>query len=213
MGPHVRLEVLHGAVTHLMRPSYSLPMAQTARPLLSFDEYLRIEGDGLVRHEYLDGVVWAMGAGTDEHAALAANVIRLLGNQLLGRPCRVYTGDLRVRVRASGLTTYPDASIICDRVTFDPADPKRTTALNPKVLVEVTSPLTEKYDRGEKLEHFKRIASLREVVIVSHRERLIEVWRKTGTRWSHHEFRDVAQLTSIGCSLSIADVYLDPLRD
>jgi Uma2 family endonuclease len=187
-------------------------MAQTARPLLSFDEYLRIEGDSLVRHEYLDGVVWAMGGGTDEHAALAANVIRLLGNQLLGKPCRVYTGDLRVRVRASGLTTYPDASVICDRVTFDPADPKRTTALNPKVLVEVTSPSTEKYDRGEKLEHFKRIASLREVVIVSHRERLIEVWRKTGTRWSHHEFRDVAQLTSIGCSLSVADVYLDPLR-
>lgn len=74
-----------------MRPSDSLPMAQAARPLLSFDEYLQIEGDGLVRHEYLDGVVWAMGAGTDEHAALAANVIRLLGNQLLGRPCRVNT--------------------------------------------------------------------------------------------------------------------------
>lgn len=188
-------------------------MAQPARPLLTFDEYLRIESDSLVKHEYLDGVVWAMGGGTDEHAALAANVIRLLGNQLLGRPCRVYTGDLRIRVRATGHTTYPDASVICDRVTYDPADPKRTTALNPKVLVEVTSPSTEKYDRAEKLDQYKKISSLREVVLVSHGERLIEVWRKAGARWSHHEFRDVAQLTSIGCSLSLADVYLDPLAD
>ncbi len=89
---------------------------------------------------------------------------------------------------------------------------RNRTALNPKLLVEVTSTSTEKYDRGEKLEHFKRIASLREVVIISHRERLIEVWRKAGSRWSHHQFREAAQLTSIGCSLSIADVYLDPLR-
>lgn len=188
-------------------------MAQPARPLLTFDEYLRIEGDSLVRHEYLDGGVWAMGGGTDEHAALAANVIRLLGNQLLGRPCRVYTGDLRVRVRATGLTTYPDASVICDRVSFDAADPKRTTALNPKLLVEVTSPSTEKYDRGEKLEHYKKITSLKEVVLVSHKERLLEVWRKAGSRWSHTAYRDVAQLTSIGCALSLADVYLDPLHD
>lgn len=187
-------------------------MAQPARPLLSFDEYLRIEADSLVRHEYLDGAVWAMGGGTDEHAALAASVIRLLGNQLLDKPCRVYTGDLRIRVRATGLTTYPDCSVICERVHFDPADPKRTTALNPKVLVEVTSPSTEKYDRGEKLDHYKRIAGLKEVALISHRQRLIEVWRKVGTRWGRHEYREVAQLTAIGCGLLLADVYRDPLR-
>lgn len=185
---------------------YVLVMARLARPLLSFDEYLRIEGDSPVRHEYFDGVVWAMGGGTDEHAALAANVIRILGNELLGKPCRVYTGDLRIRVRATGLATYPDASVICDRVQMDSADPKRTTALNPKVVVEVTSPSTEKYDRGEKLDHYKKISSLREIVFVSHRHQRIEVWRKTGTRWSHHEYTDVAPLTSIGCSLPVADV-------
>lgn len=186
-------------------------MAQSARPLISFDEYLRIEGDSLVKHEYLDGVVWAMGGGTDDHAAIAANVIRLLGNQLLGKPCRVYTSDLRVRVKATGLTTYPDASVICDRAAFDRADPRRTTALNPKVVVEVTSPSTEKYDRGEKLDHYKRASSVREIVIVAHDKRLVEVWRKSGTRWTHHSFTDVAQLSSIGCSLPLADVYLDPL--
>ncbi|MBL8913478.1 MAG: Uma2 family endonuclease [Archangium sp.] len=188
-------------------------MAQPARPLISFDEYLRIEGDSLVKHEFLDGVVWAMGGGTDEHAAIAANVIRILGNQLLGKPCRVYTSDLRVRVRATGLTTYPDASVICDRVTFDAADPKRTTALNPKVLVEVTSPSTATYDRGEKLDHYKRIASAREIVIVAHDEKRIEVWRKSGSRWTRTEHRDVAPLQSINCTLSVADVYLDPFAD
>lgn len=185
-------------------------MPHVARPHLSFDEYLRIEADSLVKHEYLDGDVWAIGGGTDEHAALAANVIRLLGNQLLDKPCRVYTGDLRIRVRATGLTTYPDCSVICDRVQFDASDPKRTTALNPKVLVEVTSPSTEKYDRGQKLEHYKKIASLKEVVLISQRERVIDVWRKGGTRWLHSEFRGVAQLTSIGCSLLLTDVYRDP---
>lgn len=187
-------------------------MGQPARPLLSFDEYLGIERASPIRHEYLEGVVWAMGGGTDEHAAIAANVIRLLGNQLLGKPCRVYTGDLRVRVRATGLTTYPDATVICDRIAFDPSDPHRTTALNPRVLVEVTGPSTEKYDRGQKLEHFKRIGSAREIVIISHDERAIDVWRKHGARWTHQVFRDVAPLSSIGCSLPIADVYLDPLR-
>jgi Uma2 family endonuclease len=215
MGPHLRLEVLHGAVTQLMRPSYSLPMAQTARPLLSFDEYLRIEGDGLVRHEYLDGVVWAMGAGTDEHAALAANVIRLLGNQLLGRPCRVYTGDLRVRVRASGLTTYPDASVICDRVTFDPADPKRTTALNPKVLVEVTSRSTEQYDRGEKLAHYQRLTSLKAVLFISHRERRVTlVERRAGWVTVDLHAGDRVTLTEPAVSFTVDELYegitLDP---
>lgn len=188
-------------------------MNQLARPLLSFEEYLRIEGDSLVRHEYLDGVVWAMGGGTDEHAAVAANVIRLLGNQLLGKPCRVYTGDLRIRVRATGLTTYPDASVICDRVQFDPKDPKHTTALNPKVVVEVTSPTTEKYDREEKLEHYKKVSALREVVVVSHREKLIEVWRRVGNKWVHQSFRDVAPIASLGCALTVAEVYRDPLRE
>lgn len=187
-------------------------MALLARPLLTFNDYLRIESDSLVKHEYLDGVVWAMGGGTDEHARIAANVIRLMGTHLLGKPCGVYTGDLRIRVRATGLTTYPDASVICDRVQFDAADPKRTTALNPKVLVEVTSPSTEKYDRGEKLDHFKKITSLKEVALVSHRQRLIEVWRKTGNRWAHHEYTDTAQLTSLGCSLPLAHVYFDPHR-
>jgi Uma2 family endonuclease len=187
-------------------------MTNVARPLLAFDEYLRIEADSLVRHEYLDGVAWAIGGGTDEHAALAANVIRVLGNQLLDKRCRVYTGDLRIRVRATGLTTYPDSSVICDRVQFDAADPKHTTALNPKVVVEVTSPTTEKYDRGEKTEHYKKIASLREIAIVSHREKCIDVWRKVAGRWGHHEYRDVAQLASIGCTLALADIYRDPLN-
>lgn len=187
-------------------------MAQAARPLISFEEYLRIEGDSSIKHEYLDAVVWAMGGGTDHHAAVSANIIRLLGNQLIDKPCRVYTSDLRVRVKTSGLTTYPDASVICDRVQFDAADPNRTTALNPKVLVEVTSPSTEKYDRGDKLDHYKKIASLKEVLLASHRERLVEVWRKTGARWTRHEYRDVAQLASIGCALLLADIYRDPLK-
>jgi Uma2 family endonuclease len=138
-------------------------------------------------------------------------VIRLLGNQLIDKPCRVYAGDFRVRVRATGLTTYPDAAVICDKVQFDAADPKRTTALNPKVLVEVTSPSTEKSDRGDKLDHEKKIVALKEVVLLAHDQRLIEVVRTSGTRWTHLLYRDTAQIASFECSLALDEVYRNPL--
>jgi Uma2 family endonuclease len=119
---------------------------------------------------------------------------------------------LRIRVVDTGLETYPDASVVCGQVEVDSDDAH--AVLNPIVVVEVTSASTEAYDRGDKLEHYKRIPSLREVVIVSHRERLIEVIRREedGT-WSRHEARsgNDAQLTSIGCALSVEDVYRDPL--
>lgn len=96
-----------------------------------------------------------MAGGSPEHAAITANVTRLLGNALEGRPCRVYSPDLRVRVQATGLATglatYADVTVVCGRLELDPEAPKRHPVLNPKVLVEVPSPSTEDYDRGEKL--------------------------------------------------------------
>src|SRR5439155_18899105 len=100
-------------------------------------------------HEFLDGVVWPMAGGSPDHAGIAANVARLLGNQLAGQPCRVFTSDLRVRVKATGLGTYPDVTVICGQLEFDPEDPKRHTVTNPRMIVEVLSPSTEEYDRGE----------------------------------------------------------------
>ena len=124
-------------------------------------EYIAFERSSNVKHEYLDGVIYAMAGGTPEHAAFAVNVSTLLSLALRDRPCRVHSSDLRIRVVDTGLETYPDVTVLCGRVELDAED--RNVVCNPIVVVEVTSPSTEEYDRGEKLEHYKRIPSLQEI--------------------------------------------------
>lgn len=188
-------------------------MGKLARSRFTFPEYVALEETSPIRHEYLDGVVYALAGGSPDHAAVAANVIRLLGNALEGRPCRVYTADLRVRVVETGLGTYPDASVICDRFEADLEDPKGHTAINPTVLVEVLSPSTEAYDRGEKLDHYRRIPSLREVLHIAHDVRRVELWRRGAGDWTLTRFEDGEQvpLESLGCSIGVTEIYRDPL--
>lgn len=140
------------------------------------------------------------------------NVSTALSIALRDRPCVVYSSDLRIRVLDTGLGAYPDVSVVCGHVETDPDD--KQTVTNPLLLVEVTSPSTDAYDRGEKLDHYKRIPSLREVVFVSHRETLVEVIRREEDgSWSRHEARPgrALKLASLGCELSVDDVYRNPL--
>jgi Uma2 family endonuclease len=117
-------------------------------------------------------------------------------------------------VKATGLGTYPDVTVICGRFERDLDDRTGHTAINPRVIVEVLSPSTEEYDRGEKLSHYQTIPSLEEVVLVAHDRQEIEVERREsdGT-WSRHitHAGQSARLTSIGCDLAVAEVYRDPL--
>ena len=186
---------------------------QTARQLFTFRDYVELEEVSRVKHEFLEGWVWAMAGGSPEHAAVAANVSTLLSNQLRGRPCRVFNSDLRVRVVASGLGTYPDVTVICDKLELDPEDHKGHTVLNPFLIVEVLSPSTEQYDRGEKFEHYKNIPSLREVVFVAHDERRLDVWQCRDGEWKKETIREDgnAYVRSLGCELPLDDVYADPL--
>ena len=131
--------------------------------------------------------------------------------QLRGRGCRVHSSDLMVRVLETGLATYPDITVVCGHSELDPAN--RNAVTNPVVLVEVLSPGTAEYDRGEKLAHYKRIPSLREVVLVAHDEQLIEVWRRDeGDAWIRSEARSgTIRIASIGTMLDVAEVYRDEL--
>jgi Uma2 family endonuclease len=188
-------------------------MTSLARQRFTFQDYLSLEEASTVKHEFLDGHVWAMAGGTPEHGALAANVIALLANQLRGRACRVFTSDVRIRVRATGLATYPDVSVVCSRQETDPDDPKGNTLINPQVLVEVLSPSTEDYDRGEKLAHYKQIPSIQEIVLVAHEEQRIELWRREGDHWILVVARRdaTAVLESLDCELPLLEVYRNPL--
>jgi Uma2 family endonuclease len=148
-------------------------------------EYVAVEEASRdVKHEFRQGVIVAMAGGTPEHAALAAAVIAALAPQLR-RGCRAYSSDLRVRIAAEDVVTYPDVSVICGPVERDPDDPM--AARNPIVLVEVSSPSTADYDRGEKWEYYQRLPALRAYVLVAHDRPRIDLWERPAPEapWTH----------------------------
>jgi len=146
-------------------------MARPARHVrYTLADYVATEAASPLKHEFLDGHIYAMAGGTPEHAALAAAVTRLLA---LPRGCRIYSSDLRVRVAATGLVTYPDVTVVCGRLERDPEDV--LAICNPTVLVEILSPRTADYDRGEKWEHYQQLASLRAYLLVDWERPMIEV--------------------------------------
>jgi Uma2 family endonuclease len=184
-------------------------MAEPARKLtFTFAEYLAREQASEAKHEHVNGEIFAMAGGTPEHGLMAVNVASVLRSQLLERRCRVYNSDVRVRIPATGLATYPDVSVVCGGLERDPQD--ENSVLNPVVLVEVLSPNTEAYDRGDKFAHYQAVPSLREYVLVSYQRRRVEVLRRNddGT-WTLHDVREsgVAELSSIGCRLPLDEVY------
>lgn len=181
----------------------------TAFPLhrYTMDDYLRLEEESSTRHEFLEGEIVAMAGGTPEHAALAMAVGRQLGNQLEGTNCRVFSSDLRVGVVETGLITYPDVTVVCGPSERDPRS--ATIVINPALVVEVTSDSTEHYDRGAKLEHYMKIQSLRAVVIISHREKRVDVYERSGNDWSHRSSEPGAQALAraIGVTLDLEALY------
>ncbi len=130
-------------------------------------DYLTRERSALEKHEYRDGEILLMAGGTVSHSLTIANVNRALGNLLTGKPCNVFDSNLRVRVPRGILYTYPDVTVICGKPQIDPNDPFLETVTNPTVIVEVLSPSTEGYDRGEKFNRFRKLDSLDEYVLVS----------------------------------------------
>ena len=174
----------------------------------SFADYLALERSSNVKHEFLAGQIYGMAGGTPEHAALKAAITGLLFAQIRGGRCRLRDSDLRVRVPETGLATYPDLTVVCGPLERHPED--RDAVTNPTLIVEVLSSSTADYDRGDKFEHYKRLTSLRQYVLVSHLERLLEIWsRSTSGEWTQALARagERANLDSIGAVLDVDDVY------
>ncbi|MBI5494845.1 MAG: Uma2 family endonuclease [Deltaproteobacteria bacterium] len=178
---------------------------------MSYQAYLAAEEHAAEKHEWVNGEVFAMAGGTVEHARLQMAVGATLLAQLRGRPCVVLSSDARVRVGATGLSTYPDVSVVCGKV--ETAEPDPHGVLNPVVIVEVLSDGTEAYDRGEKFAHYRRLESLREYVLVSQRGPRIEVFRREEGGWTLHEWGpgETAHLASVDAALAVDEVYRDPL--
>jgi Uma2 family endonuclease len=180
-------------------------------PYYTVAEYLRIERDAIDKHEYRDGEIIAMSGGTIAHSLITANITRELGNLLKGSPCRVYDSNLRVRIKRRQLYSYPDVSVICERPEIDPDDPSGETITNPRVVIEVLSPSTERYNRTKKFDRYRELDSFREYVLVSQDvARLETFYRQSDGTWA----LDVAngldasiKLRAIEVSLPVAEIY------
>jgi Uma2 family endonuclease len=179
----------------------------TARRLhYSYEEYLGTLELSAIKLEYCEGEIYAMAGGTPAHADLAASMTRVLGNALLGR-CRVSSSDLKVRVEATDLSTFPDVTVVCGERLRARVDANAVT--NPTLLVEVTSNSTEDYDHGEKLGHYKQLPSLAAVLLLSHRRPQVTVVERTADGWQRRECRagESVQLVNPGLTFSVDEVY------
>lgn len=181
---------------------------ELARSTYTASEYLALERASETRSELVNGQILAMTGASRAHNLIAANILAALHGQLKGRPCEAYQSDMRVKVSPTGLYTYPDVVVVCGQPQLE--DEYGDTLLNPTLLVEVLSPSSEAYDRGEKFAHYRRLESLREYLIVAQDQPRIERYVRDGEHWVLTEASglDAAlDLTSIGCRLALADVY------
>lgn len=176
----------------------------------SYAEYLAFEAASNSKHEYLGGQIYGMAGGSPQHAALGATISGLLFAQLRGGRCRVLDADLRVRVPTTGLATYPDVSVVCG--PWDRSSDDEHAVTNPIVIVEILSPSSEAYDRGEKFDHYRQLPSLRHYLRVAQRERSIEIRsRDADGVWTTqvHTDGDEVDLSAIAARLDVRAVYDD----
>ncbi len=178
-------------------------------PLMPFDRYLALESSGETKHEWIDGLVYAMSRGTPEHGRLSAAMIRALP---VTAECRVYSSDALLYVEQAQHSTYADASIVCGAILTRGAKDKNGKSLgeaitNPRVVVEVLSPSTERRDRSERFALFQQLESLEEYVLVSQDERRIEVRRRDGRNWTSETRGPGESFTVHGHELLVDAIY------
>ena len=176
---------------------------------LTPQEYLIWERRQETRHEYFEGEVYAMTGASREHNLLTLNLAASLHAQLRGGPCEVYTNDMRVKVGETGIYTYPDVAVACERSEFE--DEEVDTLLNPVAIIEVLSTSTEQHDRGAKFMHYRTLPSLQDCLLVAQTECRVEHFvRQPANRWLLTEYRgldETIDLAGLGCRLLLRDVY------
>lgn len=172
-------------------------------------EYLVCERAAETKSEYSRGEIRPMPGASRKHNLVTGNIYASLHTQLRKSRCEIYPSDMRVKVEATGLITYPDISVICGEPRFD--DGYKDTLLNPTVLIEVLSPSTSAYDRGDKFENYRQIASLQDYLLVAQDKMQVECYsRQPDNTWIFTEFKrasDQFVLASIGCTLALEDIY------
>jgi len=189
-------------------------MASVPKTYWTAEQYLTRERRAEFKSEFFRGETFAMAGASARHNLIVANCVTSLNNQLKERPCVVYPSDLKLEVRATGLITYPDLTVVCGKPEFgyDRGD----VLHNPIVIVEVLSESTESYDRGKKFEHYRLIPSLRHYILVSQDRVSVEVFTRQPTPDSREDawllnastkLEEALALSAIGCQLPLSEVF------
>ena len=184
-----------------------------AQPVHRFSvaEYYALEEAAEYRSEFFDGEIFAMAGASARHSLVSVNLLGELGNRLKGKRGAVYESNLRLKVEASGLRSYPDAAVYCGKLEIDSEDPRGETAVNPTVVFEVLSPSTEAYDRGKKAENYRLIPSLKAYVLISQDRAKVEVFERVGDGfWRLSEAGGLEGTIALECleiTLSLGEIY------
>jgi Uma2 family endonuclease len=178
---------------------------------VSPEEYLAIEDASERRNELIGGRVVAMSGNTLPHFMIVDNLVLELNGRLRGKPCQMFSTELKVKVELTGDYFYPDLLALCGAPVFD--KPNQVTLLNPTLLIEVLSPSTEAYDRGRKFLHYQQIPTLKEYVLVAQEEARVEIFsRGEQSSWTYKlvsGLEATASFASIDCTVALADIYRD----
>ena len=184
-------------------------MTGTSSQKLTPQEYLAIERAAEFKSEFFDGEMFAMAVISKDHSRITVNLTGGFHAAIRGKDCELFSSDLRVKVSANGLYTYPDLTIVCGPV--DVEDEQADVLLNPTLIIEVLSPGTERYDRGKKFDLYRELDSLKEYVLVSQDQYRVEQFlRGNGSEWGYRvAFKedDIVEFPSVGCSISLKDIY------
>lgn len=184
-------------------------MVAQRKPIWTEESYLAFERASEIRHEYVHGEVYAMAGASVKHNMITQNIAGSLHSQLRGKPCSAMSSDMRVKT-PTRMYSYPDVVVVCGQPILDDTQ-HVDTLLDPTLIVEVLSPSTEAFDRGKKFTHYQSMASLQEYLLIAQDEPRIDHFRRQADgKWlleSYTQLTDHSPLTSIDCTLSLADVY------
>lgn len=187
-------------------------MAAHPKRKYTLEEYFDLELSTNERFEYLNGEIFSMSGGSDQHDQIETNSVILIGNKLRGRPCRVFSANMRIKVPSLPPYRYGDVSALCGEPSFEKIGGVDTLT-NPALIIEVLSDSTEAYDRGDKFTHYKSIASLREYLLIAqHRAHITQYVKQENVSWSYNEVNEVSAslvLPSVDCVLELSEVYRD----
>ncbi len=182
-------------------------MASDPKRRISPEGYLALERQAETKSEYLDGEIFAMTGASRKHNRIITNLIIALDAQLKAKGCELFAIDMRVKVSATGLYTYPDLVVACGEPRFE--DAEVDTLLNPRLVIEVLSRSTKDYDRGTKFLHYRALGSLAEYLLIAQDRVHVEHYVHQSESWLFTETdrsEDVLELPSVGARLALSDV-------